>query len=48
MSLAVPYIPGAIRERASNYRGMLVRFCIGLENVDDLIADAQQALAVLK
>ena len=48
VSLAVPYIPGAIRERASNYRGMLVRFCIGLENVDDLIADAQQALAVLK
>jgi cystathionine beta-lyase len=47
VSLAVPYDPKAIRERAVPYRGTLVRFCIGLEDVNDLIADAQQALAAL-
>jgi len=28
--------------------GVLVRFCIGLEAVDDLITDIQQALQVLR
>jgi cystathionine beta-lyase len=45
VSLAVPYDAKAIRERASPYRGTLVRFCIGLEDTGDLIDDATQALA---
>lgn len=28
-------------------KGILVRFCIGLEDADDLIADIQQALKAL-
>ncbi len=48
VSLAVPYAAGAIRERGTDYRGMLVRFCIGLEAVGDLIADADQALSALR
>lgn len=47
ISLAVPYNPASIRERATPYRGTLVRFCLGLEAVEDLIADVDQALAVL-
>ncbi len=47
VSLAVPYDPQAIRGAGSRYRGTLVRFCIGLEDVDDLIADVRQALTVL-
>jgi cysteine-S-conjugate beta-lyase len=47
ISLVVPYDPKTIRDSNSPYRGMLVRFCIGLEAVEDLIADAAQALAVL-
>jgi cysteine-S-conjugate beta-lyase len=47
MSLAVPYDPASIRDRATPYRGTLVRFCLGLEDVDDLIADVRQALSVL-
>jgi cysteine-S-conjugate beta-lyase len=47
VSLAVPYEPKAIREKTRPYRGTLVRFCIGLEDVNDLIADATQALSVL-
>jgi cysteine-S-conjugate beta-lyase len=47
VSLVVPYDPKAIRQRATPYRGTLVRFCIGLEAVDDLIADAAQALRAL-
>ena len=47
MSLVVPYDPKAIRGDTSLYRGTLVRFCIGLEAVEDLIADAEQALRVL-
>ena len=47
ISLAVPYDPKSIRERLTPYRGTLVRFCIGLEAVDDLIADATQALVAL-
>ncbi len=47
ISLVVPYDPKTIRGDNSPYRGTLVRFCIGLEAVEDLIADAEQALAVL-
>jgi cystathionine beta-lyase len=45
VSLAVPYDPKAIRERPTPYRGTLVRFCLGLEDVDDLVDDASAALA---
>ena len=47
LSLVVPYDPKTIRDSSSPYRGTLIRFCIGLEAVEDLIADATQALAVL-
>jgi cysteine-S-conjugate beta-lyase len=47
ISLVVPYDPKTIRDGNSPYRGTLIRFCIGLEAVEDLIADAKQALAVL-
>jgi cysteine-S-conjugate beta-lyase len=47
ISLVLPYDPKTIRGASSPYRGTLVRFCIGLEDVDDLIADAEQALSVL-
>ena len=36
-----------LRDGAPGKSGSLVRFSIGLEEVDDLIADAQQALGVL-
>jgi cystathionine beta-lyase len=45
-SLAVPYHVQGMRSRPSPYAGVLVRFSIGLEHVDDLIADCEQALAV--
>ena len=47
MSLVVAYDLAAMRQRAG-WKGMLVRFSVGLENVDDLIADAQQALLALR
>jgi cysteine-S-conjugate beta-lyase len=47
ISLVVPYDPKTIRDSNSPYRGTLIRFCVGLEAVEDLIADASQALAVL-
>jgi cysteine-S-conjugate beta-lyase len=47
VSLVLPYDPTAIRQQATPYRGTLVRFCLGLEDVDDLIADVAQALRVL-
>ncbi|MEO5772400.1 MAG: PLP-dependent transferase [Burkholderiaceae bacterium] len=46
-SLAVPYEAATIRERPTRYRGSLVRFCLGLEAIDDLIADAEKALKSL-
>ncbi len=46
VSLVLPYDPKTIRDN-SRYHGVLVRFCIGLEAVADLIADAEQGLAVL-
>ena len=48
VSLAVPYQAASIRDKPTPYRGTLVRFCLGLEAVDDLIADAEQALSVLR
>jgi cystathionine beta-lyase len=47
VSLAVPYDPKTLRQRPTPYRGSLVRFSIGLEAVDDLIADLEQALGTL-
>jgi cystathionine beta-lyase len=47
MSLAVPYRPPGAARPASPYRGALVRFSIGLEAVEDLLADLAQALDVL-
>ena len=46
ISLAVPYDLSATRKK-SGWRGTLVRFSVGLEAVDDLIADTHQALAAL-
>jgi cystathionine beta-lyase len=46
VSLAVPYDLSMMRKRPA-WRGMLVRFSIGLESVHDLIEDAQRALAAL-
>ena len=43
VSLAVPYDLSVIRP-GSNWRGTLVRFSIGFEAVEDLIADLEQAL----
>ena len=47
VSLAVPYEARHMRSLPSPYQGTLVRLCIGLEGVDDLIADLAQALASL-
>ncbi|MGA0608614.1 PLP-dependent transferase [Caldimonas sp. KR1-144] len=44
VSLAVPYQATAIRRLPQPYRGTLLRLSIGLESVDDLIADLEQAL----
>ena len=46
VSLAVPYQLGTMRSRPA-WAGSLVRFSIGLEDVDDLVADCAQALDVL-
>ena len=46
MSLVVPYDLAAMRRQPA-WRGTLVRFSLGLEDPADLIADLQQALAVL-
>jgi cysteine-S-conjugate beta-lyase len=45
ISLAAPYDPKLLRDGKSNYEGQLVRFCIGLEAAEDLVADAAQALS---
>jgi cystathionine beta-lyase len=47
MSLAVPYEMAVIRKPAP-WPGMLVRLSIGLEAVEDLIADLEQALGALQ
>jgi cystathionine beta-lyase len=46
VSLAVPYDVSNMR-RGSPYRGALVRFSVGLEAVEDLQEDLEQALSVL-
>ncbi len=47
VSLAVPYDIKALRKDDS-WRGTLVRFSVGLEAVEDLIADCDQALVALR
>ncbi|MFM2118833.1 MAG: hypothetical protein RL722_301 [Pseudomonadota bacterium] len=47
VSLAVPYEARTMRSLGIPYEGTLVRLCIGLEAVDDLIADLAQALNAL-
>jgi cystathionine beta-lyase len=50
ISLVVPYDIGLMRDASVArwpYKGTLVRFSIGLEDVEDLRADLQQALARL-
>jgi cysteine-S-conjugate beta-lyase len=46
VSLVVPYNLSMLRAQPA-WRGTLVRFSLGLEAVDDLIADSKQALAAL-
>ena len=46
-SLAVPYDLGLLRGEAGQGLGRLVRFCIGLEAVEDLIGDCEAALGAL-
>ena len=46
VSLVVPYDLQAMRKQPV-WRGTLVRFSLGLEDVDDLIADCVQALSVM-
>jgi cystathionine beta-lyase len=46
VSLAVPYDARTLR-RDGHWRGALVRFSIGLEALEDLIADVEQALPAL-
>jgi cysteine-S-conjugate beta-lyase len=48
ISLVAPYQASAIRNLPTPFRGALVRFCLGLEAVEDLIADAEQALSALR
>jgi cysteine-S-conjugate beta-lyase len=45
-SLVVPYDFAALRLRPAR-QGTLLRFSVGLEAVDDLVADCAQALAAL-
>jgi len=46
VSLVVPYELATMRSKP-RWRGMLVRFSLGLEDVDDLIEDCRQALQAL-
>jgi cystathionine beta-lyase len=46
VSLAVPYNLATMRKN-STWNGTLVRFSIGLEGVDDLVADSEQALGAM-
>jgi cysteine-S-conjugate beta-lyase len=45
VSLVVPYHVQGMRSAPSPYTGVLVRFSLGFEAVDELIADCAQALA---
>jgi cystathionine beta-lyase len=46
MSLVMPYNMASSRQRSTEHmqRGRVVRFCIGLEDVNDLQRDILQAL----
>ena len=46
ISLVVPYDLQGMRKQPA-WPGTLVRFSLGLEDVDDLIADCAQALAMM-
>lgn len=48
VSLVVPYQLAHMRSLSPPPRGTLVRFSVGFEAVEDLVADLEQALAVLK
>jgi cystathionine beta-lyase len=48
VSLVVPYDLRLLRGETTRLKGHLVRFSIGLEASDDLIADLEQALQVLR
>jgi cystathionine beta-lyase len=48
VSLVVPYDLKMLRGSAPRYDGHLVRFSIGLEAADDLIADLDRALRLLR
>jgi cystathionine beta-lyase len=48
VSLAVPYRVQPMRQLPTPYQGVIVRLCIGLEDPDDLIADLEQALTLLR
>ncbi len=47
MSLVVPYELSSMRSKPA-WPGVLVRFSVGLESVDDLLADLAQALEALR
>jgi cystathionine beta-lyase len=47
VSLVMPYDLRGMRTLSWGHRGTLVRFSIGLERVDDLVADLRQALSKL-
>jgi cystathionine beta-lyase len=47
VSLVVPYELSSMRSKPA-WPGALVRFSVGLESVDDLIADLAQALEALR
>ena len=47
VSLAVPYDVQSMRSVSTPYAGVLVRFSVGLEAVEDLTADLAQALRAL-
>jgi cystathionine beta-lyase len=47
MSLVMPYDTAAIRGPGWKHKGRLVRFSVGLEAVEDLRADLEQALGAL-
>ena len=46
VSLVVPYHVQGMRSQPTPYAGVVVRFSIGFEAVEDLLADLQQALRV--
>ncbi len=47
VSLVAPYEARRMRQLPTPYQGTLVRLCIGLEDVGDLIRDLERALALL-